>query len=398
MEKKMAKVSIIIPTYNVEEYLDECMQSAVRQTLDDIEIICVNDGSMDSSPEILKRYAEKDERVVIINQPNSGYGKAMNTGLDRATGEYIGIIEPDDYVALNMFEDLYNTAKEYDLDFVKSDFYRFVTGDNGDRSFKYYHLSLDPEDYNKVFAPCDTPEAMNYVMNTWCGIYRKSFLDEFGIRHNETPGASFQDNGFFFQTFAFGRSAMIIDKAYYCNRRDNPNSSVRNREKVYAANVEYDYIRDLIMEHPATWNKFKYMYWKKRFTNTLTTLGRIAPEYKKEYCRNASREFNAAKRDGLIRQKDYEDKHWERMQMILNDPDSFALMYMKLDIAGGKVSDSEIEKLRRDSRRLNDILNSNSYKLGFTLTAAPRFMKETIKKVKKDPKKALSAAKKKIGL
>ena len=209
----MAKVSIIIPTYNVEEYLEECLESVVRQTLSDIEIVCVNDGSTDSSLEILKRYAERDERIIIVDQPNGGYGKAMNAGMDRATGEYIGIVEPDDYVGLEMYEDLYKVAKENDLDFVKSDFYRFVTSDNGDVNFKYFALSKDPDDYNKVFNPSETPYAMNYVVNTWCGIYRKSFLDEFGIRHNETPGASFQDNGFFFQTFAFGRRAMIIDKA-----------------------------------------------------------------------------------------------------------------------------------------------------------------------------------------
>ena len=396
----MAKVSIIIPTYNVEEYLDECMQSAVRQTLKDIEIICVNDGSEDSSPEILRKYAGMDERIVIIDQPNGGYGKAMNAGIDRASGEYIGIIEPDDYVALDMYEDLYRAAKENDLDFVKSDFYRFVTEESGDRSFKYYHLSADPEDYNKVFSPCETPEALNYVMNTWCGIYRKSFLEEFGIRHNETPGASFQDNGFFFQTFVFGRRAMIIDKAYYCNRRDNPNSSVHNPEKVYAANVEYDYIRGILMGNPERWKKFKYMYWKKRFTNTITTIERIGPEYKKEYCRNASREFNAAQKDGLIRRKDYDDKQWKKMQMILKDPDSFALMYMETYSGGkgGQVSNAELNRLRQDSRRLNDILNSNSYKLGFTLTAVPRFMKESVKKVKKDPKNALRSVKKKIGL
>ena len=394
----MAKVSIIIPTYNVEEYLDECLQSAVRQTLSDIEIICVNDGSTDSSLEILEKYARQDERIVIIDQPNGGYGKAMNAGLDRATGEYIGIIEPDDYVALDMYEDLYRIAKENDLDFVKSDFYRFVTDETGDRSFKYYQLSPKEEDYHKVFSPCDTPETLNYVMNTWCGIYKRSFLEEFGIRHNETPGASFQDNGFYFQTFMYGRRAMIIDKAYYCNRRDNPNSSVHNPEKVYAANIEYDYIRGMLMENPEKWKKFKYMYWKKRFTNTVTTIERIGPEYKKEYCRNASREFNAAQKDGLIRKKDYEDNLWKKMQMILKDPDSFALLNMEDYTAkdGTRVSNAELDKLRKDSRRLNDILNSNSYKLGFTLTAVPRFMKESAKKVMKDPKKAMKSLKNKI--
>ena len=388
----MAKVSIIIPTYNVEEYLEECMDSVVRQTLKDIEIVCVNDGSTDSSLSILKRYAESDSRIVIVDQPNGGYGKAMNAGFDAASGEYIGIVEPDDYVALNMYEDLYEAAKKNDLDFVKSDFYRFITSEGGTRTLVYYHLSANKSDYNKVFAPNKTPEAMNYLMNTWCGIYRKSFLEEFGIRHHETPGASFQDNGFFFQTFVYGRSAMIIDKAYYYNRRDNPNSSVHNPEKVYAVNKEYDYIRDLIMDHPDIWKKFKYMYWKKRFTNTLATLKRIGPEYKKEYARYASREFNGAKKDGLIRQSDYDAIQWERMQMLLNDPDTLIMRYLELD-----ASEEEILMLKKDSQDLQDILNSNSYKLGFMLTAAPRVMKETLKKSLKDSKAVLKKARKSVG-
>ena len=84
----MAKVSIIIPTYNVEMYLVECMESVVNQTLKDIEIICINDGSTDGSLEILKSYAQKDDRIVLVDKENGGYGIGMNIGLDKATGEY----------------------------------------------------------------------------------------------------------------------------------------------------------------------------------------------------------------------------------------------------------------------------------------------------------------------
>ena len=120
------KVSIIVPTYNVEPYLRECLDSICRQTLKDIEIICVNDGSTDGSLAIINEYATRDSRIVVLDGPNGGYGKGMNRGLDRATGEYIGIVEPDDFIALTMYEDLYAIASEHDLDFVKADFYRFT--------------------------------------------------------------------------------------------------------------------------------------------------------------------------------------------------------------------------------------------------------------------------------
>ena len=88
----MAKVSIIIPTYNVEMYLEECMESVVNQTLKDIEIICINDGSTDGSLSILKRYEKQDPRIILVDKENGGYGIGMNIGLEKATGEYIGIL------------------------------------------------------------------------------------------------------------------------------------------------------------------------------------------------------------------------------------------------------------------------------------------------------------------
>ena len=108
----MAKVSVIVPVYNVEPYLEEALRSLVRQTLRDIEIVVVNDGSTDNSLGIIRRFMEKDDRIILIDKENGGYGKAMNVGLDRASGEYIGILEPDDYVSLDMYEDLYETISD----------------------------------------------------------------------------------------------------------------------------------------------------------------------------------------------------------------------------------------------------------------------------------------------
>ena len=164
------KVSIIVPTYNVEPYLRECLDSICRQTLKDIEIICVNDGSTDGSLAIINEYAERDSRIVVLDGPNGGYGKGMNRGLDRATGEYIGIVEPDDFIALTMYEDLYAIASEHDLDFVKADFYRFTREENGDMELKYNHLDKTDTWYNKVFDPSQEPEALRFIMNTWSGI------------------------------------------------------------------------------------------------------------------------------------------------------------------------------------------------------------------------------------
>ncbi len=313
----MAKVSIILPIYNVQEYLEECLESVIHQTLQDIEIICVNDGSTDKSLEIIESYARKDVRIVVISGPNGGYGKAMNKGLNRAKGEYIGIVEPDDYVDLKMFEELYTVAKENDLDFVKSDFYRFTRNEDGQEELKYEFIDKEKKRYGELLCPAQDPSCIRFTLNTWTGIYKRTFLNKNGIRHNETPGASFQDNGFFFQTFVFAQRAMIVNQAYYKNRRDNPKSSVKSKEKVYCMNVEYDYIRDILMRDQALWERFKYIYWWKKYFNYWFTYNRIDTSYKKEYMERMRQEYKRAEQRGELDPALFTKQEWEAIQNLI---------------------------------------------------------------------------------
>ena len=119
----MRKVSVIVPVYNVEKYIGKCIESILAQTLEDIEIICIDDGSTDRSGSILDTYASKDARVRVAHRTNAGYGAAMNAGIAMAEGEFIGIVESDDRIADDMYETLYNMAQLHQLDMVKSDAY-----------------------------------------------------------------------------------------------------------------------------------------------------------------------------------------------------------------------------------------------------------------------------------
>lgn len=286
----MAKVSIIVPTYNVEKYLVECMESIVNQTLKDIEIICVDDGSTDNSGKILDEYAQKDNRIKVIHKENGGYGKAMNIGLDNATGEYIGIVEPDDYIALDMYETLYNIAKEKDLDFIKSDFNRFVG--EGENLEKFYN-KLDESNryYNIVINPQNDVTPFRFIMNTWSGIYKKSFLDQHNIKHNETPGASFQDNGFWFQTFMYATRIYFLNKPFYMNRRDNPNSSIMNKSKVFCICEEYDFIENILKHQPNLNDDIWQMFYAKKFANYMWTFNRVAEIYKYDFLKRFAKDF-----------------------------------------------------------------------------------------------------------
>lgn len=111
----MIKVSIIIPVYNTEKYIRKCLESAINQTLTDIEIICINDGSTDNSLSILYEYAAKDSRIRVFTKANEGVAKARNLGLRHARGEYVGFIDSDDFVDEKYFEELYNYGPQYDV-------------------------------------------------------------------------------------------------------------------------------------------------------------------------------------------------------------------------------------------------------------------------------------------
>ncbi len=317
----MPKVSIVIPTYNVESYLRECLDSVVNQTLKDIEIICVNDGSTDNSLQIIQEYAAKDYRIKVIDKPNSGYGHSMNVGIDNATGEYLGIVEPDDYVELNMYETLYNKAKELDLDFIKSDFCRFV-GDSENRKFTYNRLDRTGNYYNKIVNIQDDLKPFYFIMNTWSGIYNLSFLRKYNIRHNETPGAAFQDNGFWFQTFMNSTKAYFLDQPFYMNRRDNPNSSVKNKAKVYCMCEEYDYIRNIIDKN-SDFEKFIPVYQCMRYRNYIFTLNRIDNKFKKEFIKKFSKDFKLAMQNNEIDKSLFGDREYQNLELIINNPDKF---------------------------------------------------------------------------
>ena len=120
----MPKVSVIVPVYNVEKYIDKCLESLVNQTLKDIEIIIVNDGSTDNSIKIVEEYKEKyKNKIIYLEKENGGLSDARNYGIQYAKGEYIAFLDSDDYVDRKMYEKLYNKAIENNSDIVECDFY-----------------------------------------------------------------------------------------------------------------------------------------------------------------------------------------------------------------------------------------------------------------------------------
>lgn len=223
-----AKVSVVIPVYNVEKYLRQCLDSVVNQTLRDIEIICIDDGATDHSGAILDEYAAHDDRIKVVHKENGGYGKGMNIGLGLATGEYIGIVEPDDFIELDTYETLYNKAKETGVDFVKANVWVFS-------SLKKYIIQTfrDRVCYNKVLNRSEYLLAYtDTACRIWSFIYKADFLKNNSIKFLETPGASYQDTSFWLKVIFDAKSGYFLDRAFYHYRIDNPNSSVHQNTKI----------------------------------------------------------------------------------------------------------------------------------------------------------------------
>lgn len=319
--KNPVKVSIVIPVCNVETYLRECLDSAVNQTLKDIEIICVNDGSTDGSLAILKEYAQADTRVKVIDKDNAGYGHTMNIGMDMATGEYIGILESDDYVKTDMYETLYNVAKSNNIDLVKADFYRFTMQDGYMHLF-YNVLTNNPDLYNQIIYGADNIDMFKFT-NTWSGIYKREFLKSYNIRHQETPGASYQDNGFWFQTTAAAATIYYIDRPFYMNRRDNPNSSVYQTHKIDMANNEYAFIYRFLENHHELKEKYLKYYLVKKYDNYFYCYRQLDSLAKKDYIVKFSREFETPFYEGKIDSKLFSALNYKRICDIVEKPLEF---------------------------------------------------------------------------
>ena len=287
----MPKVSVIVPVYNTEKYLEKCITSLTGQTLQDIEIILINDGSTDGSLEILNRFAEKDSRIKIIDKKNEGYGKAINIGIEKAESEYVGIVDSDDYVSESMYMALYKAAVQNDADIIRSNFYE-VKGENDAIKKKKIVFADNPIEYNTPLDPLVNREVFYFkTMNIWTGLYRKDMILQHGIKANESPGASFQDNGFWFQTMIVAKRVVFLNDFFYHYRKDNPLSSIRDKNKVNTIFGEYGFIKDFLISNPGIYNNFFDVYVKQKYYVYSDHYNRVQHKDKIGFLRRVADEF-----------------------------------------------------------------------------------------------------------
>lgn len=378
----MPKVSIIMPACNVEKFIRECMDSVVNQTLKDIEIIVVNDGSKDSTGSILDEYAAKDDRVKVIHKVNTGYGNSMNVGLDHATGEYVGVVETDDYADLDMFEKLYEAAKKHDADVVKSNYYTYVS--KPEPKSTYFEVLKEFDKYDEVFCPLDFQAVYRVRPCIWSGIYRRQMLVDNNVRFNETPGASYQDTSFAFKVWTSAERALLVKDAYLHYRVDNANSSVKSTAKIFCLCDEYGAIEAFLENHPEKKAKIAKMKAYLKYESYRWNLDRLTLEFKYVFLLRMREELLKDEKEGNLDQTLFMPHQWKRLDEILHNTDENFKELVKKELGGydsvqtvvAENQDLQAEN-KKLKKRVKTLEQSRSYKLGRKLTAIPRKMKNS---------------------
>lgn len=312
----MTFISVIVPVYNAEKYLRQCINSLLTQTMRDIEIICVNDGSTDNSLDILKEFASCDSRVKIISKHNSGYGDSMNIGLKNAKGEYIGIVESDDYTHTDMFSNLFYEAKMKDVDVVKSNYYSI-----SEKKGENYEEILAGIPYHTVFSPNDNMKIWDITPSIWSGLYKKEFLEKQRISFHTSPGASYQDVSFWYKVLLSTEKIVCVPEAYLCYRSDNENSSVKSPKKVFCIMDEFEEIKKYIEEkHLET---MMPIILKEQFIHYIGNYFRIDSLYQYAFLERMKEELRQDYESGLMDYSFWTTENWNLLQQILRDSDYF---------------------------------------------------------------------------
>lgn len=323
------KVSVIMPSLNTVRYIKEAIDSVVNQTLKEIELICVDAGSNDGTLEIIEAYRNRDKRVKLIRSDKKSYGYQMNLGIDNSKGEYIGIVEPDDYMDLVAYEELYNKIIKYDVDFIKCDYYEVYTNKDGRVEKEVRKLFSDKNVYNNIIELRKNPKCAEGPIASASGIFKREFLIINHIRYNETEGASYQDNGFMFQCNIFSKSVLFLNRPYYNYRKDNPNSSIHNKGKVDVACNEFRWIFNL-MEKNKDYVDLKWVvlyFLRYCYSSYLYTLKRIDDSLRVDFFEIFKNDFyNIINSDIVkIHINNISDSVIEKIDDLLNDFDNYMI-------------------------------------------------------------------------
>lgn len=316
-------ISVLVPIYNVEKYLRECLDSLKNQTMRELEFICINDGSTDSSREIIEEYLREDSRFKVIDKPNSGYGASMNMGLVECAGEYVGILESDDFMNPDGFEKMYHAAKKHDAEVVKSDFYLYWSIPTPvDKRFW-----LVDDCISGVINPQVEREIFYRKPSIWSAIYKRSFLEGNDIRFLETPGASYQDAGFNFKVWASCTKAVLLNDAFLHYRQDNEASSVNSPGKVFCVCDEYAEMHSYLDSHWRDRGYLRGILARMRFDTYEWNYDRLSPELRQTFFPRMREDLLSDEEKGFFDPRDFDASKLTSREVLLAKPKLYPVLH-----------------------------------------------------------------------
>ena len=278
MSQEKALISIIIPVYKVEKYLEKCIQSVINQTYENLQIILVDDGSPDNCGKICDEYAQKDHRIEVIHKSNGGLSDARNKGLEIAKGEYIGFVDSDDYIEADMYEVLYNLLKQYNADVSICNFY---TVSQGKIAIKNAENGI--KEYNRIEILKEVLLDNNIQSYAWNKLYKKELFDE--IKY--PVGKKYEDIGTTFYLLEKCNKVVVTGKSeyYYINRQDSIVNNVTEStitDYIELIMQRYDYIEENIKEL-SSYNKDYLKRILKTAEKDIKSLNEVGDYTKKKY-------------------------------------------------------------------------------------------------------------------
>lgn len=287
----MVKISVIVPVYNNEKYLDRCLSSLINQSLNDIEIICVNDGSTDSSLDILHSFKEKDNRIIILSQENQGAGPSRNRGIDLAKGEYISFVDADDWLEEDAFEKLYNNSISNDSDIVL--FNSREHKDNNkirnriylpvDESIEYDNFVFDYKDYKRL--------VMNSMFVIWSKIYKTSFIVENDIRFYNHK--IFNDVQFHVESMILSKRISYVPDILYNYNKQNDNSlqsDISNSNKRLLIFDVFDGVKEFL-DKQGIFDEFNVNFTRFKINESKVNFEKVSADFKEDYYKRMREEF-----------------------------------------------------------------------------------------------------------
>lgn len=356
----MVKVSIILPVYNVEKYLNECLDSIVNQTFSDMEIICINDGSTDNSLAILNSYASRDGRIKIISQENAGMGAARNVGIRAAKGDYIFFIDSDDFIYLDAIEEMYGSAVLNDSDMVlfrrtrEFDIDRETNheGYNFDNIFK-----ISGDDYKEFTF--DYTDLKNHVLNSYLSVWMKFYKREFLNLYDDfyfQEGIAYEDGLFHVKVFLRARRMSHIPKVYYYYR-NNPSSVMNNSSYNMDIFKVVDSVEEFLIDN-GYYDEFKNEFDFYKITQISQYLFSSASE---EYFQKAREEFLKVRLSSKHIVSEYRMNY---LNLVLDSKNyvEFLNNYYNNELEKKdseiKKTNIQIEKLENENKKLKGNINS----------------------------------------